>query len=137
MIAPSAQLTAWLSVLLGAYLIAGGLGALLRGELWPEIIAEFERSPALVTVTGAIAFAVGALIVTVHNGWNSLPAILVSAAGWMAVAEGLALVAVPDLWLRLARPMMRSARVLGVVLLIIGAYLLSTGIMNGPLAADL
>ena len=132
MIAPTPQLTAWLSVLLGAYLIAGGFGALLRGEIWPELVGDFERSPALVAVTGAVAFVVGALIVSVHNAWNSLPAIIVSAAGWMAVAEGLALLAVPELWLRMARPMIRGSRIWGVFMLLLGAYLLSTGIMNGP-----
>jgi len=42
--APAAS-TAWLSILLGIYLLAGGFGAVLRGHLWAEIIDEFDRSP--------------------------------------------------------------------------------------------
>ena len=137
MIESSPQVTAWLSVLLGAWLLAGGLGAIARGNLWPEIVADFERSPALVAITGAVAFAVGALIVTFHNLWTSPAAIIVSAAGWMAVLEGLTLLAVPDLWLRLARAVMKGAKIWGVVMLVLGAFLLSSALVAQPLAPNL
>lgn len=131
MAAPAAS-TAWLSILLGTYLLAGGFGAVLRGHLWTEIIDEFDRSPGLVAVTGVVAFVVGALVVTVHNVWTSPAAILVSAAGWIACAEGLALLAVPRLWLHYARPMIAAPRIWGTVMIVIGAYLLSAGLIPGP-----
>jgi len=136
MIEPSPQVTAWLSVLLGAWLLAGGLGAIVRGDLWPEIVADFERSPALVAITGAVAFAIGALIVTFHNLWSSPAAILVSAAGWMAVLEGLTLLAVPDLWLRLARFVMKGARIWGVFMVVLGAFLLSSALVSQTLSPN-
>ena len=133
MIAPaSPAVTLWLSVLLGAYLVAGGIGALVRGNLWPEMIDEFDRSPALVAITGAVAFSIGALIVSIHNVWTDPAAILVSAAGWIAVAEGLTLLAVPQLWLRLARPLMRASRAWGIFMLLLGAFLVSSALV-GPL----
>ena len=130
--AEPAASTAWLSILLGTYLLAGGFGAVLRGHLWSEIIDEFDRSPGLVAVTGAVAFVVGALVVTVHNVWNSPAAILVSAAGWVACAEGLSLLAVPQIWLRYARPMIAAPRIWGTVMIVIGAYLLAAGLISGP-----
>jgi uncharacterized protein YjeT (DUF2065 family) len=136
MIEPSPQATAWLSVLLGAWLLAGGLGVLLHASLWPEIVADFERSPALVAITGAVAFAVGALIVTFHNLWTSPAAILISAAGWMAVLEGLTLLAVPNLWLRIARAVMKGARIWGVVMLVLGAFLLSSALVSQSLVPN-
>jgi uncharacterized protein YjeT (DUF2065 family) len=129
--APAAS-TAWFSVLLGLYLVAGGIGAILRGHLWAEIIDEFDRSPGLVAVTGVVAFVVGAIVVTVHNVWTSPAAILVSAAGWIACAEGLSLLAVPQLWLHYARPMIAAPRVWGAVMIVLGAYLLATGLIPGP-----
>ena len=136
MIEPSPQVTAWLSVLLGAWLLAGGLGAIARGNLWPEIVADFERSAALVAITGAVAFAVGALIVSFHNVWTSPAAIIVSAAGWMAVLEGLTLLAVPDLWIRLARFVMKGAKIWGVAMVVLGAFLLSSALVAQPLAPN-
>ena len=130
------QVTSWLSVLVGAYMLAGGIGALVRGNLWPEIVAEFESSPALVAVTGAVAFAVGAIIVTVHNVWTSPAAIIVSLAGWAAVFEGLSLLAVPQLWLRLARPLMRASKAWGIFMLLLGAFLVSSALV-GPLNPSL
>ena len=134
--AASPATTLWLSVLLGAWLIAGGIGALVRSDLWPEMIAEFERSPALMAVTGAVAFLVGGLIVSIHNVWTDPAAILVSAAGWTAVAEGLILIAAPALWLRLARTLAGSARIWGIVMLLLGAFLLSSAVTR-PLAPSL
>ena len=137
MMAPTAATTAWLSVLLGVYLLAGGIGALVRGNLWPEMIAEFERSPALVAITGAVAFAVGAIIVSVHNLWTSPAAIIVSIAGWMAVVEGLCLLAVPHLWLRLARPFMNASKAWGIFMMVLGAFLLSSALVSRPLGFTL
>jgi uncharacterized protein YjeT (DUF2065 family) len=128
--------TIWLSVLLGAYLVAGGLGALLHGGMWPEIVAEFDRSPALVAITGAVAFSIGALIVSIHNAWTDPAAIIVTAAGWTAILEGLTLLAVPELWLRLARSLMRAARPWGIFMLLLGAYLLSSAAVR-PLTPPL
>ena len=127
------QLTNWLSILLGLYLLAGGIGAFVRGNLWPEIVAEFERSPALVAVTGAVAFTVGAIIVSFHNVWTSPAAIIVSIAGWMAVLEGLTLLAVPQAWLGLARPMMKANKLWGVLMILLGAFLLSSALVSSPL----
>ena len=129
MMAATPQTTTWLSVLLGVYLLAGGIGALVRGELWPEMVAEFERSPALVAVTGAVAFVVGAIIVSFHNVWTSPAAIIVSIAGWMAVLEGLSLLAVPSLWLGLARPFMKASKFWGVFMILLGAFLLSSALV--------
>jgi uncharacterized protein YjeT (DUF2065 family) len=131
-LAEPATSTAWLAILLGTYLLAGGFGAILRGHLWAEIIDEFDRSPGLVAVTGVVAFVVGALVVTVHNVWNSPAAILVSAAGWIACAEGLSLLTVPQLWLRFARPMIAAPRIWGAVMIVLGAYLLAAALISGP-----
>ena len=137
MIAPaSAATTTWLSVLLGAYLIAGGIGALLQGNIWPEIVAEFTRSPALVAVTGVVAFSIGAIIVSIHNVWSDPAAVIVSAAGWIAVVEGLTLLAFPDLWLRLARALIGASRIWGLVMLLVGAFLLSSAAVR-PLQSAL
>jgi len=106
------------------------MGAVLRGEFWPEIVEEFERSPALVAVAGIVAFSVGALIVTFHNVWTSPAAILVTLAGWIACAEGLALLAAPRLWLRLARPMIAAPRAWGGAMIVVGAYLLGAGLVG-------
>ena len=121
--------TLWLSVLLGFYLVGGGIAALLRGELWPDIIAELGRSPGLVAVTGAFSCAVGAFIVSIHNVWTDPAAILVSAAGWIALAEGLALLSRPDLWVRLARRLI-ATRAWGVSTLLVGAFLLSSALVR-------
>ena len=128
---PAAAPTAWLSVLLGAYLVAGGIGVSLRGHLWSDMLDDFNRSPGLTAITGMAAFAIGAVIVSVHNVWTGPAAIIVSAVGWIAVAEGLALLAMPDLYLRLVRPLIGAPRIWGTGLILVGAFLLATALTSG------
>jgi uncharacterized protein YjeT (DUF2065 family) len=120
-------MTLWLSLWLGLWFIAAGFGALLRGDRWRDLIDELERSPGLALVTGALAFTIGAVIVTLHNLWTDPAAITVSLVGWASVVEGVVLLAVPDLWVRVARPLVGMPRLWGGFALALGALLLAVG----------
>src|SRR5262245_55348361 len=122
--------TSWLALFLGLYLLAGGFSAVLRGELWADIMADFERSPGLVAISGVVAFVVGALVVTVHNIWTSPAAIIVSMGCWIACAEGLSLLLVPQLWMRVAKPVLATAKIWGTFMIVVGAYLLSVALFS-------
>jgi uncharacterized protein YjeT (DUF2065 family) len=130
MTAPIAS-TAWLSLLLGVYLIAGAIGAWVRGERWRELIDDFHRSPALVAVTGAVAFTVGAVIVSIHNVWTDLAAIVVTLCGWIAVLEGLTLLAFPEFYLRIARPMIGMPRAWATAMGVVGLFLILNALLSG------
>jgi hypothetical protein len=52
----------------------------------------------------------------------------------MAVAEGLTLLALPHIWLRIVQPFMRASRVWGVAMLLVGAFLLSSAVVR-PLSS--
>jgi hypothetical protein len=121
-------LTLHLSVLIGLYLVAAGTGGLTGAARWDELIAEIERSPGLISLLGALAFAAGALIVMLHNRWTDPLACVVSVLGWAALAEGLVLLAYPPAWLALARPLLRRVRAVATGAILIGALLLLAGL---------
>jgi uncharacterized protein YjeT (DUF2065 family) len=129
--------TAWLSLLIGAYLVAGGIGAWVRGDRWRELLDDFHRSPALVAVTGAVAFTIGAAIVSIHNIWTDLAAIVITLCGWIAVVEGLTLLAFPEFYLRIARPMISMPKTWATVMAVIGVLLVINAVLSGVFAAPL
>jgi uncharacterized protein YjeT (DUF2065 family) len=121
-------LTLHLAVLIGLYLVAAGIGGLTGHARWDELVAEIERSPGLLYLLGAFAFAVGALVVMIHNRWTDPLAMIVSLIGWAALTEGLVLLAYPPAWLAIARPMLRHVRAVAIAAILIGALFLLAGL---------
>jgi hypothetical protein len=121
-------LTLHLLVLIGLYELAAGLAGLTGTLDWPKLLDEFERSPALSFVTGFAAFAIGGAIVLAHHHWTDLPAIIVSAVGGIALAEGLLVMAVPGPLLRMARPLVRNQRAISLLAALFGAALILIGL---------
>jgi uncharacterized protein YjeT (DUF2065 family) len=124
--------TLHMAVLLGLVCLAAGIGALVSPGDWPEVMAELDGSP---TLTLAIAFAAivfGAFVILFHRSWSDPLAVVVSLIGWASFAEGLLLLGLPRLYVRLARPMARYARHWGAFALLLGAFLLSAGLTGRP-----
>lgn len=137
MIVVTSVLTLHLAKAIGIYAIAAGLSGLLMPRRWMEIVDGLRRDPALIYVTGAFTFALGAAIVLAHNLWRDPLALLVTAIGWAAAIEGLILIAFPEPLLRLATNLVRpgATRVFSIVALVLGVALLIAGLLGraGPL----
>lgn len=121
-------LTLHLLVLIGVYELAAGIAGLTGTLDWPALIDEFERSPALTFVTGFIAFAIGAAINLGHHHWTDLPAIIVSAVGWIAIIEGVAIMVCPKPLLRFSRGLVRNQKLVSLLAVLIGAALILLGL---------
>lgn len=125
--ATASVLTLHLAILIGLYEGAAGLAGLTGQIRWTDLVAEFERSPALTFITGFVAFAIGGTMVLVHNHWTDPLAIVVSLVGWAALAEGLLVLVRPAALLTLARPFTRHQRAISVAALLFGAFMLVAG----------
>ena len=127
-------LTLHLLVLIGLYELAAGVAGLTGRINWTEMLDEFERSPALTFVTGFAAFAIGGAIALSHDLWTDVPAGIVSAIGWIAIIEGLLLMAAPKSLLAFSRRLVRSQRAISLVAALFGAALILIGITGraGP-----
>jgi len=121
-------LTLHLLVLIGVYELAAGIAGLTGRIDWLKIIDEFERSPALTFVTGFAAFAVGAAINLGHHHWTDLPAIIVSAIGWIAIIEGVMLMVCPKPLLRFSRGIVRNQKLISILAAGIGLALIVAGL---------
>ncbi len=136
MIATETHLTLWIATAFGAYMLAARLGGAIERSHWNTVIHDLRKSPGLTFLAGVVTFALGVIIIMVHNNWGGLLAGFVSLMGWAAAAEGLILLAYPKLLLdlsdRLMNPYLVSAFiafaiVLGALLLLVGL----TGTVEG------
>jgi len=107
-------LTLHLLVLIGVYELAAGVAGLTGRLGWSALIDEFERSPGLTFVTGFMAFAVGAAINLAHHHFTDVPAIIVSAIGWIALIEGVMLMVCPGPLLRFSRGLVRNQQLISI-----------------------
>ena len=121
-------LTLHLLVLIGLYELAAGLAGFTGRIDWPTMLDEFERSTALTFVTGFAAFAIGAAIHLNHHHWTDLPAIIVSAIGWIVMAEGLLIMVWAKPLLAFSRPLVSRQRIVSIFAMLIGVVLILLGL---------
>lgn len=121
-------LTLHLLVLIGLYDLAAGLAGLTGRIDWTAMIDEFDRSPSLAFVTGFVAFAIGGSIHLAHHHWTDIPAIIVSAIGWIAMIEGLLIMVWARPLLAFTRPLVRSQRAISILATLFGAALILLGL---------
>lgn len=121
-------LTLHLLVLIGLYELAAGLAGFTGRIDWPAMLDEFERSPALTFVTGFAAFAIGAAIHLNHHHWTDLLAIIVSAIGWIVMAEGLLIMIWAKPLLGLSRPLVSQQRIISIFAILVGVAFILLGL---------
>ena len=121
-------LTLHLLVLIGVYELAAGVAGLTGRLGWSALIDEFERSPGLTFVTGFMAFAVGAAINLAHHHFTDVPAIIVSATGWIALIEGVVLMVCPGPLLRFSRGLVRNQQLISIAAAVVGIAFILLGL---------
>ena len=117
-----------LALLTGFVCLASGIVALSLPAGAVEAVDELEQAPMLAVPAAFGAILFGAFLIISHRSWSDPLAILVSLIGWAAFLEGLVLLGLPHLYARLARPLMRHVRYVGLFALVLGAFLIAGGL---------
>lgn len=116
-----------LAGLIALYFVAAGVGVMLeRGDI-ASMFDDFLNQPALGYLGAILAFAIGGAIVAVHNDWSGLVAGFVSLVGWIALIEGVLLLAARKAYLGLFARTARSESAcfaFGAAFAIVGALVL-------------
>lgn len=85
--------TQTIGALIGLYFLSAGVGLLIDRNNISGIFKELAAQPMLAYIGGILAFAIGGAIVSVHNVWDDFLSALVSAIGWISLAEGVLMLA--------------------------------------------
>ena len=130
MIETASPATITLALLTGFVCLASGVVALFLPADRVDAVDELEQAPMLAVGAAFGAILFGAFLILAQRSWSDPLAILVSLIGWTAFLEGLVLLGLPRLYVRIARPLMRHARYLGLFALMLGAFLIAAGLTS-------
>jgi hypothetical protein len=122
---------------MGLYLvIAPGIIALRAPEMG-GLASDFFKSDLAVWFTGAALLFGGLLIISFHQYWSSVAAVMISLFGWFLALRGLALMAAPQLYESAAMSInsVLLARLIFCVIAAGGLYLAYVGWLTKPAAS--
>ena len=122
-----------LAKLIGPVLLVMGLFVLFNPGRIRRIGREFLESEALIFLSGVITLPVGLAIVVTHNVWAADWRVLITLMGWIAVAAGLARIALPDRMKTLGGRMLEATYLTAVpaaLMVLIGGYLAYRGFLG-------
>ena len=125
-----ATLTEILARIFGLYMLAAGTGVALNSDNVSKIMEEMRQSAFAVYLGGLIAFAIGAAMVSLHNDFSGPLAIFITLIGWVALAEGVVMLAFPKAMQAFADrlfDLIGSGKVWGIAVAAFGAVLLILG----------
>jgi hypothetical protein len=112
--------------LIGPSLVALAAALLVNLGSMPALVESVSHDPALLLVSGVIAFVAGLAVVRVHNHWAADWPVLVTIFGWLLLIGGLVRMLFP-IWLTAKAATLGQSPGLivgeAVVFLVIGAFL--------------
>ena len=112
--------------LIGPSLIALAAALLINLGSMPALLEAVSRDPAIVLVSGVLAFVAGLAVVRVHNHWAADWAVVVTIFGWLLLIGGLVRMLFPIRLAEMAATLSPSTGLIvgeAVVFLVIGAFL--------------
>jgi len=114
----------------GLYMLAAGIGVIINVKPYRDMLTEVRQAALVPFLAGVIAFAVGAVTLSIHNDWSNWAAIAISIIGWGALIKGVLLLAIPSAVFSFSDVITKSDTIMrawGVIVAIIGAALLYVG----------
>jgi hypothetical protein len=86
----------FLARLIGPVLLCVGLGAILNGQIFNVMAAQFLSNLGLIYLSGIVTLLAGILIVTYHNAWDWHWRTIITVIGWLALIGGVLRIVIPD-----------------------------------------
>lgn len=124
------QQTLLLSKVIGLFLVIVGVAILFRRHYLASVFVTIADERLTRGVLALIELLAGLFLVVMHNEWSSLPAGIISFIGWMAVAESVSYLLLPD---RVINPFIRAINTPGwyffggMLAIALGLYLAAHG----------
>ena len=125
-------ITQILAALIGLYFICGGIAILNDRKAMSGMMQSLADQPLLGYLGGIMAFAIGGTILAVHSLWTGWLAGFVTLVGWVALAEGVLLIAAREPFLRVVSKLKldnRFGTVLSLGIIALGGVLLVVSVL--------
>lgn len=122
--------TMFLAQMFGVLMTVAGVSVLLYPDRFSRAIGEVRKSYIVPYIDAMAGLLIGLAVVLVHNKWETMPQAVVSAAGWLALAEGILMYLLPHQSFVGIIDNLKSkqARIgIGILGVIVGGYLMYVG----------
>ena len=121
-----------LAALIGLYFICGGIAILRDRKVMSGMMQALADQPLLSYFGGVMAFAIGGTILAVHSLWTGWLAGFVTLVGWVALAEGVLLIAAREPFLKIVSKLKlenRFGTVMSLGIIALGGVLLVASLL--------
>lgn len=88
--------TLLLARVLGIFLVIAASAVLIRHRWFMEVFADLPRDGLARMIWSLLELLGGLFLLVAHNDWSSLPAAIITLAGWLTAIEGALLLLLPD-----------------------------------------
>ncbi len=119
-----------LARLLGPFIVAIGIGFLLKPKAIKQIGEDFFKNWALVYVSGLVTFIGGLAVVLFHNLWAADWRLIITLMGWLMLVKGAWLIVLPRTLVKATEVYTRNTKlgvVIWIVMLALGLILMFQG----------
>ena len=121
-----------LAALIGLYFICGGFAILNDRKAMAGMMQSLNDQPVLGYLGGVMAFAIGGTILAVHSLWTGWLAGFVTLVGWVALVEGVLLIAARERFLGIVSKLdmdNRFGTVFSLGIIVLGGVLLTASLL--------
>jgi len=87
----------YLARLIGPIFLTIGIGMLVNGPFYRDLITEAVASHVLIYLSGVLSLLAGLAVVMAHNRWSGGWPIIITVLGWLMVIGGVIRIVVPQL----------------------------------------
>lgn len=125
------ETTVVLARILGGYMTITGVALLLHRDMAEELLERLKTDSPLTFTMAILALVMGLVIVSIHNVWTGPVSIVISLIGWLAVLEGIGIMALRQRYIALVAPLVRPAWAVvawSIATLLLGLWLLWAGL---------
>lgn len=119
-------MTIYLLKAIGVYFVLYSLSVLMNKDMYLKLVKEFNSKNLFPSfMVGFFSLIIGILITLAHSKWDTLPQIIVSAYGWLALSKGVLLLLFPEKADDLCKICSKEKyfKVTGIIMLILGTYI--------------
>ncbi len=89
-------------ILLGIFYLSVSLSMFFNPQYFRRFFESFFNEPLAVFVSGIIALIAGYILIIYHNMWEFSKTVIITIFGWLALAKGVLILAMPELFIRIS-----------------------------------
>ena len=116
------ELSILIAKIISVIYISTGIAVLIGTINFNDIVKDFEKSPALIFVSGCVGIIAGIILIKYHNIWVKNWTVLITIISWFMLIGGAIVVIIPKS-LSCYKDIFKRSRLWGICMIIFGMFI--------------